>query len=370
MIRLPAFVRQTLKPAAYHGHEKEPPFFEGWYFKLVDASGQHRYAVIPGIFLSDDPTRHHAFVQVLDGVTGRSTYHTYPPENFWTAEDTFDIRLGPNHFTSESLRLEIAAPERVVSGTLRLSGLTPWPVSVSSPGIMGWYACVPFMECYHGVVSLDHSIAGTLTIDGRPLDFTAGRGYTEKDWGRSFPEAWVWFQTNHFEQPGISLTASIAIIPWVRQAFPGFIIGLWYEGSLYRLATYTGARIEVLDITGEEVMWVVRDGQYRLEMLAQRAAGGLIRAPTVTDMGRRIAETLDARVEVRLSTTDGGREIYGGTGCYAGLEVSGDLDRLVGMLRSLTPFNRTQHRRHGYTPCQTSRPRSPVARPVGYCGLG
>ena len=23
---------------------------------------------------------------------------------------------------------------------------------------MGWYAWVPFMECYHGVLSLDHTI--------------------------------------------------------------------------------------------------------------------------------------------------------------------------------------------------------------------
>ena len=64
------FIRSTLHPAAYHGHGKRPPFFEGLYFKLVDRTGAHRYAVIPGIFLSDDPVQHHAFVQVLD--LGRS----------------------------------------------------------------------------------------------------------------------------------------------------------------------------------------------------------------------------------------------------------------------------------------------------------
>ena len=32
-----------------------------------------------------------------------------------------------------------------------------------------------------------------------------------------FPQAWVWMQTNHFEQPRISLTASVAIIPWMGQ---------------------------------------------------------------------------------------------------------------------------------------------------------
>jgi hypothetical protein len=43
-------------------------FLEGWYYKLVEASEQARYAVIPGIFLSEDPAEHHAFVQILDGL--------------------------------------------------------------------------------------------------------------------------------------------------------------------------------------------------------------------------------------------------------------------------------------------------------------
>ena len=56
------------KPAAYHGARATPPFFEGWYFKLVTADGSRRYAVIPGIFQHQEGARTHAFVQVLDGL--------------------------------------------------------------------------------------------------------------------------------------------------------------------------------------------------------------------------------------------------------------------------------------------------------------
>jgi tocopherol cyclase len=220
------FLRTVLDPAGYHGHRKRPPFFEGWYFKLVDASEQHRYAVIPGVFLSDEPDRHHAFVQVLDGRTGLSTYHRYPAEQFWAADGEFELRIGPNHFTAERLSLDIQAPEFVTSGQLGFRSLTPWPVTLTSPGIMGWYAWVPFMECYHGVVSLDHVIEGSLHVNSQQIDFSGGQGYIEKDWGQAFPSAWVWFQTNHFAQPGTSLTASVAIIPWIRRSFPGFIIVL------------------------------------------------------------------------------------------------------------------------------------------------
>jgi len=324
------FLRSTLRPAAYHGHRKKPPFFEGWYYKLVGPGGAFRYAVIPGIFLSDDPDRHHAFVQVLDGATGQSTYHRYPAASFRAAEDELDLHVGSSRFTPQHLFLDIDEPDRVVHGRIDFEGLTPWPVTLTSPGIMGWYAWVPFMETYHGVVSLDHHLTGALRVDGRTVDLTGGRGYIEKDWGRSFPEAWIWFQSNHFASPGTSLTASVAIIPWLRGAFPGFIVGLWHEGILYRFATYTGARIEALDLSDEAVTWIIHDRHYRLEMRAIRAEGGLLQAPTTIDMGRRIAETLTACVETALYSLQGGqpRPIFQGTGHHAGLEAVGDLDRL------------------------------------------
>jgi hypothetical protein len=329
------FLRTTLNPAGYHGQGKAPPFFEGWYYKLVDASQQHRFAIIPGIFLSEDPARHHAFVQVLDGRTGQGSYHHYRAEKFWAADVALDLHIGPNRFTMDTLSLNIDAASMSIHGTLRFDGLTPWPVTAASPGIMGWYAWVPFMECYHGVVSLDHSIEGSLVVNGRAIDFTGGRGYIEKDWGRSFPSAWTWFQSNHFEQPGTSLTASVAIIPWIRRSFPGFIVGLWHQGTLYRFATYTGARLDELDITDKQVRWVVRDRRYRLEMLASRAQGGLLQAPTTQDMGRRIAETLNANVHVVLYELGRGspRLLVEGTGLHAGLEAVGNLQELRAMAR-------------------------------------
>lgn len=322
------FVFDTLHPDHYHGHRARPPFFEGWYFKLVTADEAHRYAVIPGAILGADG---HAFVQVLDGVTGQSAYHTYPLVDFWAATRDFEVRVGPNLFTRDRIVLDIDRPEGRLQGELRFTGLTPWPVSWTSPGIMGWYAWVPFMECYHGVPSLNHTLAGTLHVDEQTLNFTGGLGYLEKDWGQSFPSAWVWMQTNHFNQPNTSLTASVAIIPWLRQAFPGFIVGLWHNNRLHRFTTYLGSTLERLTITDDHVHWQLRNRQHRLELLAARTHGGLLAGPTKTDMGKRVAETLNATVEVELSTLAGERVLQD-RGRHAGLEVHGDLTRLLHMV--------------------------------------
>jgi hypothetical protein len=45
------YLRSTWKPELYHGGVSAP-FFEGWYFKLVDdAPERHSYAIILGVFL-------------------------------------------------------------------------------------------------------------------------------------------------------------------------------------------------------------------------------------------------------------------------------------------------------------------------------
>jgi len=301
----------------YHGHGKPPPFFEGWYFKLVSEDECSRYAIIPGIILGPGG---HAFIQLLDGVKASTTYHTFTLPEFQASRTEFELGIANNHFNSQGISLDLDTPAGRIFGQVRFDKPHPWPVTVTSPGIMGWYAWVPAMECYHGVLSFDHGLSGSLAIDGRRVDFTGGRGYIEKDWGAAFPEGYVWMQTNHFEQPGVCLTASVAIIPWLRTAFPGFIIGLWVNGELHRFATYTGARLEKIEITDEHVIWAVGERKERIEMTATRAEAGLLKGPARLEMGKRVNETLKASVQVRL-VTSGGKTIFEGTGRHAGLEV-------------------------------------------------
>ena len=325
-------LRRTLHPAWYQGPGKRSPYFEGWYFKLVDAEQRHRLAVIPGIHRGADPGESHAFIQVLEGVSGKAAYHRYPAEAFQAAQDPFAVWVGASRFTLDRMELEIDCPEGSVAGAVAFCGLVPWPVTLASPGAMGWFAWIPFLQTYHGVLSLDHGLHGSLVVDGVEIDFDGGRGYIEKDWGRSFPDAWIWLQTNHFDRPGTSLTASVATIPWLWTSFRGFIVGLWHRGRLYRFATYSGARMEDLTFGDERVRVCVSDGSYRLEFVAHGAEGGVLRGPTGYDMGGRVPESLQAWATVRLWSLKGGASTlaFDAVGRSAGLEVVGDRGRLLG----------------------------------------
>jgi hypothetical protein len=327
------YIRRTLNPAWYHGHAVTPPFFEGWYYKLVTAKADKKFAIIPGVFINEDTAQTHAFIQVLNGVTGEAFYH--PFHSFEAVPNAFDVRIGKyNHFHLNGFTLAVDDEHGTLRGDLRFSGLQPWPVTPTAPGVMGWYGWLPFMECSHGVLSFDHEIHGTLEINGETIDFTDGRGYIEKDWGSSFPSAYIWQQTNHFETPGTSLTASIATIPNLGRTFTGFIVGLLHEGYLYRFVTYNNTKVDRLLVSDTTVEWVLYNAHHELKMCSTRTSGGLLMAPQKTDMHRRISETMNASVEVELTQLSGSRrlKVFHGVGNHAALEVVGDTGVLAQLL--------------------------------------
>jgi tocopherol cyclase len=318
---------KTWRPEIYQGWGKRRTYFEGWYYKIVDVGERNIWAVIPGVAYGQDASSAHAFIQLINGTTTETEYHRFPIEQFRYARNRLEIEIGGNRFTRNSIRLDIAG---VMTGDLRFEGVVRWPVRLLAPGIMGWFAFVPFMETYHGIISLNHQIGGQLTIRGEPKDFSGGLGYIEKDWGRSFPSSWIWMQSNHFDTPETCLTASVARIPWMGRHFPGLIVGLWTGGKLYRFTTYTGARIERVNATDEAVELTIRDRRYRLEIRATRSGTGLLRSPIHGAMEGRDAESISALVTVSLFRKKGdAAPIFAGTGRNTGLEVVGDMSELT-----------------------------------------
>ena len=323
-------IRNLWRPWNFHLHHQlnsGKPFFEGWYYKVVDAAGEQPYAFIPGVFLGKGA---HAFIQVLDGRKGTSWYHRYPLSEFHADEARLDVRIGNSHFHEGGFELDIDNPEgpspQRLTGSIAFGPWTKWPVTFLSPGVMGPYTFVPFMECKHGILSLDHSLHGALQVDGNTTAYDGGRGYIEKDWGRGFPLAYVWTQSNHFDQPGISITASVARIPWITGAFRGFLVGFLFEGKLHRFTTYTGAVIEALRLSKTHMSLSIRNRTHRLELEAEKTQGALLHAPYDHDMIERVAETMTSRIDLKFSRLSDGQVLFEGTGRSACLETQGRLE--------------------------------------------
>lgn len=334
-----AALRGIRRPEAYHGDGVRHGFFEGWYNKLVSADRSQRWAVIPGIFrglntgdAKKDSARDEAFVQVLDGLTGRSWYHRFPVEEFTASDRRFEVQVGGNTFSSEGITLDLPQLKGRIDYA---TPMVPWPVTAREPGIMGWYGLVPFMECFHGIVSFGHELRGTLEVEGAATSFDEGLGYIEKDWGKAFPAGYVWMASNHIDTTtgdgtDASLIASVAIIPWLRGSFRGSIIGFRHDGRLHKWTTYNRSTERSLTIDDSHVRWSVSGPDGVLDLAAERVRGGLLHAPLRTAMHQRVEETLDARIELR-HTDPSGNVLIEGVGHCAGLEVFGDTERLLAL---------------------------------------
>lgn len=259
------------------------PFFEGWYFK--HQQGGHTVAFIPAHHRDESGART-ASLQIV--TEDRAEYREIPIREFRVEREPFRVWCGNSLFSLGGCRIDCPFAGRRLTGTLRYG---PW--TVPRGDIMGPFRFVPFMQCRHSVLSMTHSVDGTLTLDGQALDFRRGQGYVEGDRGMSFPSRYLWTQSLF---PGGSVMLSVADVPFCGGHFTGCVGFVWLNGREVRLATYRGLRIVEAGPWGA----VVRQGRWELTVELLEARPLDLRAPQLGDMGRTIRESAACRVRYRL----------------------------------------------------------------------
>lgn len=316
-------------PDRFHYPRQRQDYFEGWYFKLVDATRRHVWALIPGIMYGARTADDHSFVQVVRGETGEYYYLSYPASDFAPALREFRLGVGPNQFSAAGLRLALKQPELPLEGNLEFSRVLPWPDTPWNPGSMGFFNYLPRMQCYIQVCAMDMALQGSLRWGQEEVDFTGGRGYIEKNWGRAFPYAWIWVQTNHFSDERASLSCSLAQIPFLGSRFRGFILGLTVDGSFYTFSTINRSRCQAR-AQGEDVVLTAWNARHLLTVETRAPREGFIelKAPRRGQMIPLLQENLSGRAAVRLASRNGAL-LYAGTGECAGIEYGGDQGLLL-----------------------------------------
>lgn len=312
-------------PSWFQGSKEKSRYFEGWYFKNVSEHGENCWSFIPGISLVGKNT--HAFVQAINGSTGDTYYFRYPPQDFLFSKNGFEIRVSDNYFSDKGFILNLNDGKNHFSGSISITGRTHYKAGFLRPGIMGWYRYVPFMECYHGVVSLFHNIEGDIVHNGRTINFSRGRGYIEKDWGSSMPQSWIWMHSNHFDKNGTSFMLSVARIPWIGKSFTGFLGFFHHNGKTITFSTYTGAKIRELTYGAGTVNLQINTNKYKFEIEGQSMSAGALKAPVLGAMDRLIHESIDAELTIKASLKND-KILFVEKGVNAGLEMVGDLKLL------------------------------------------
>jgi len=317
----------------FQGNQKKRKYFEGWYFKMVAEDGSAILSVIPGISLARDGKEQHAFIQIINGVTAQTSYYSFPIEEFSFSKKDFAIKIGDNYFSKDMIVLNLKDNNSFVSGKVEISNHVEYTSDkLTNPGIMGWYRFVPFMECYHGVVSLTNKLKGKLIINNEVYDFNSGEGYIEKDWGSSMPSAWIWMQSNHFNNPNSSFMLSIADIPWLGKSFTGFLGFFYQDDKIHHFATYRSTKLQ-LEVSDPNILKIKLENRKNTFILdAKSNNSGMLKAPAEGSMDRRIPESIDAVLNITMLDKKGNIVFTDSTN-ITGLEMVGDYWKLEGLLK-------------------------------------
>lgn len=234
---------------------RKTEYFEGWYFK--HQRERELLILIPGIcqenVQDEENGRTYGFIQII---TGEQSFQVrYPIEDCFISKDKEYIRIGDSVFCRKGIRLDISSQELRLNGAIAYRNTEP----LRYP-IMGIFRLFPGMECNHEILSMRHDLCGSVRLNGKKVSFHQGTGYIEKDWGTSFPKAYVWLQCNSFLESSCALTVSVADIPYKGFYFNGCICAIHYEGKEYRLATYLG--VKILTCNSREI--ILHQGKYLL----------------------------------------------------------------------------------------------------------
>jgi hypothetical protein len=252
-------------------------------------------------------------------------YFRFTTEDFQASPTELEIHIGKNFFSLNHVHLDIDQDGQKINADFELSSITLWPKPSFGWGIMGPFAYIPFMECRHGLVSMNHNLRGVMQVNGKSHDFSQGKGYIEKDFGSSFPSAYIWMQSNHFDTPA-SLMVSIARIPSFGLHFTGFIGAFWCNNQFFSFTTYSGAKLSKIQIEEKRVQFTLEDKHHRLVVDAKKGPGVLLPSPDQGNMSNRILESLQGEIMVELfelSKSNSPRSVFKSIGKCAGVEIMG-----------------------------------------------
>lgn len=237
--------------------EKKKNHFEGWYFK-TETKGKI-FSFIVGV----SRARHdsHAFIQYID--CDVTHCFRFSLNDFFFNNDKMTINVAGNLFSIKGINCNLKDGKISIKANLKFGKHQSYKKTTYSPSVMGPFSYLP-MSCSHVIVSMSHSVTGTITINSKAINIDDGLGYIEKDFGKNFPKNYFWVQGQNKE---ISLMFAFAY-PLIF-GMKGFICIVSAFGEQYNFSLYTGAKLTVKQFSKDRCEILIRKKDCTLKFIAE-----------------------------------------------------------------------------------------------------
>lgn len=333
--------------SGYHWNGTDAGFFEGWYLRVtlpqLGESVAFMYSIedplgssersggaaqILGIgeehITSDFPdiARFWAATDRLEFGHWNQTNLTIPPQLL--PIDTFERQIQQGYQVSATLH-QGALPDRDCRWCYQIVPVYGWgQPQQPQQATAGWLSFLPIFEPGWQILMAHGLATGWIEWHGERYEFSRAPAYSEKNWGRSFPQKWFWINCNSFEDTvGLAITAGGGRRKVLWRTEEVAMIGIHYRDRFYEFVPWNS-----------QVSWQIQPwGEWRMQATSSdfqvvltgttELTGTMVSTPTERGLVMCCRDTLKGRLTVDLSTRRGDR-IISAQSINAGLEVGGD----------------------------------------------
>ena len=332
--------------SGYHWNGLDRSFFEGWYFRVTLPKIRESFAFMYSIENPSTLSTHGGGAAQVLGIDEQYLLCKFSDSNkFWASKD----RLGLGHWgeTNLDIRPQLLSGSEFerqiiqgyqVTGTLHQGALPEhdcrWcyhtiPVygwgqpQQTQQATAGGLSYLPIFEPGWQILMAHGLATGWIEWLGERYEFNNAPAYSEKNWGRSFPQKWFWLNCNSFgETVGLAVTAGGGRrkVLWTMEEVA--MIGIHYRDRFYEFVPWNSQISWQIQPWGE---WRIQatNGDFQVELIGTTdLAGTMVRTPTERGLVMCCRDTLKGLLSIDLRTRQG-RAIIAANSNVAGLEVGG-----------------------------------------------
>lgn len=330
----------------YHWNGVDSGFFEGWYFRVTLPKIGESFAFMYSIEDPGGDLQHSGGAAQILGIDEQHLRCSFPDSHkFWANKDSLGLgHWGETNLDISPQLLSVAKFDRQVrsgyqvTATLHQGSLPAqdcrWcyetvPVygwgqpQQMQQATAGWLSYLPIFEPGWQILMAHGLAAGWIEWQGNRYEFTNAPAYSEKNWGRSFPEKWFWVNCNSFsETVGLAITAGGGRRKVLATTEEVGMIGIHYRDKFYEFVPWNSQVRWQIQPWGE---WRIQasNGDFQVEIVGTTDnPGTMVYTPTDTGLVMCCRDTLKGLLSIDLRTRQGDRIITAAS-ALAGLEVGG-----------------------------------------------
>ena len=264
------------------------------------------------------------FIEVIDGIDGSIYYQEYPLNDYYSDKRKMYCKINTSLFHHSGIDLNISSPKGEIKGRIKFTeDFQPVNKSLLSPGIMGIYSFVPNLKSYISIISVSNRIGGYLKINDREINFNNGSCSIQKNWGKDYPESWIWISCHTFTEDNTALLLTIS-----KDRLYGInqLVSIGYfhtKGKKVNLSKYAGTKITNARTDGRSLFIELENRKHRIDISVIPRVHGEVLLPSIELSERKIKESSDATIHLNYYYKN---KLFGSfEGIHGGLNVVGDI---------------------------------------------